>query len=38
MWGDIIFVGLFVLLAAIVLGSAIWSDLSTRGDDKYKYH
>ncbi len=38
MLGDVILVGLFLLLAAIVLGSAIWSDLSTRGDDKYKYH
>lgn len=38
MLGNIIFVGLFVLIAAIVLGSAIWSDLVSRGDDKYKYH
>lgn len=38
MWGDILLVGLFVLLAAIVLGSAIWSDLTTRPDDKYTYH
>lgn len=38
MLGKIVFVGLFVLLAAIVVGSLIWSDFSTRGDDKYKYH
>jgi len=38
MLGNVILVGLFVLIAAIVLGSAIWSDLISRGDDTYKYH
>ena len=38
MRGQIFLVGLFALLAAIVLGSAIWSDLTSRPDDKYKYH
>lgn len=38
MWGQIMLVGLFALLAVVVLGSAIWSDLTTRPDEKYKYH
>ena len=38
MWGNIVLVGLFALLAAIVLGSAIWSDLTSRPKDKYKYY
>lgn len=38
MLGDVLLVGLFALIAAIVLGSAIWSDLVSRGDDTYKYH
>lgn len=38
MWGDVILVGLFVLLAVVVLSSAIWADLTSRPDDKYKYH
>ena len=38
MWGEVILVGMFALLAVVVLTSAIWSDLTTRPDDKYKYH